>query len=89
MDPYDSAEAVFAHLDQLRQQHDEAKAAEHEILERIKAVLRVAGTLRFDGQLINRTLLIEHAGLSRRTVYLALPPDQPDPEGGRNEEPIT
>lgn len=77
---YTTAEDVFTHLDQLRQQRAEAKKAEHDILTEIKGVLRTAATLQFDGQPINRTLLIAHAGLSRRTAYMALPPEQPAPE---------
>lgn len=78
---YTSADDVFAHLDQLRRQRTEAKETEHDILTEIKDVLRTAATLQFDGQPINRTLLIAHAGLSRRTAYMALPPEQHSPEG--------
>lgn len=66
---------VFARLDELRQQRDDLKARERATLSEIKDVVRTAGGLQFDGEPINRTLLIEHAGLSRRTAYQVLPPE--------------
>lgn len=65
---------VLARLDELRDKRAEAKRAEAAILADILDVLRVAGAMRIDGEPIDRSVLIEHSGVSRKTAYLALDP---------------
>lgn len=79
---FETEAEVFAYLDELRQRRAEAQRVEAEILDQIKSAVRQAGALRIGGEPINRSKLIEHSGLSRRTAYKildALPSDQPEP----------
>lgn len=67
--PFASEAEAVARLDDLARKRAEAKATEQAILQEIKDVLAVAGAQPFD-----RSRLIEHSGLARRTAYLVLPP---------------
>jgi hypothetical protein len=73
IEPFRTEADALARLDELNHQRQEAKAAEQAVLQEIKDTLRVAGAQPFD-----RSRLIEHSGLSRRTAYLVLPPKPAD-----------
>jgi hypothetical protein len=75
---YGSEAEVLARLDELRAQRAEHQTAAKAALNEIKDVLRIAGGMRFGGQPINRSLLIKRSGLSRRTAYQVLPPEEGD-----------
>lgn len=76
INPFPSEADALARLDELNRRRREAKATEQAILQEIKDVLAVAGAQPFD-----RSRLIEHSGLARRTAYLVLPPRPTDIEG--------
>lgn len=65
---------ALAHLDELRGKRAEAKQAEAALLDDILDALRAAGAMRIDGEPIDRTVLIEHSGVSRKTAYRVLDP---------------
>lgn len=69
IEPFPTEAHALARLDELNDQRQQAKAAEQAAMDAIKDTLRVAG-----GQPFDRTRLIEHSGLSRRTAYRVLPP---------------
>lgn len=73
IDPFPTEADALARLDELNRQRQEANATERAILQEIKDTLQVAG-----GQPFDRTQLIEHSGLSRRTAYKVLPPKPAD-----------
>jgi hypothetical protein len=76
-EPFPTEADALALLDELRRMRQVAKGAEQTILDEIKGVLQVAGTQPFD-----RSKLIEHSGLSRRTAYQVLPVKPSDESPG-------
>lgn len=72
IEPFGSEAEALARLDELREARTDAHAVERQIFDEIKDVLTVAGAQPFD-----RSKLIEHSGVSRRTAYQVLPP-KPD-----------
>ncbi|QGK69605.1 hypothetical protein GIY23_08815 [Allosaccharopolyspora coralli] len=84
---FDSESEALARLDELREQRAAAKRAAASILEELKAALRAAGALRIDGVAINRSVLIEHSGLSRRTAYQILDALEPEASSAVNIQP--
>lgn len=78
IEPFATEGDALARLDQLREARSDAHAVEQRIVDDIKAVLAVAG-----GQPFDRSKLIEHSGMSRRTAYQVFPPkpaEVTDPE---------
>lgn len=69
IEPFATEADALARLDELARQRADAQQAAQAVLDEIKAVLAVAGAQPFD-----RSRLIEHSGLSRRTAYRVLPP---------------
>lgn len=79
IEPFPTEADALARLDELARQRADTQRVEQAVLEEIKAVLAVAGAQPFD-----RSRLIEHSGLSRRTAYQVLPPR---PSEGLNTSP--
>lgn len=81
---FDTEAEVLARLDKLRRKRAEAKRTEAAILADILNVMRIAGSMRINGEPIDRSVLIEHSGVSRKTAYRAFDPlpkgDEPWPK---------